>query len=112
MTDRDLALTVLQALDSMAVSLSIDDFGTGYSSMSYLKTLPVKELKIDRSFVMGMANDPDSAGFVRSAVDLARAQPRNDRRRGGRPGWHRPTQAGRHGLRPGAGIPDLQAGPS
>jgi diguanylate cyclase (GGDEF)-like protein len=70
MTDRDLALTVLQALDSMAVSLSIDDFGTGYSSMSYLKTLPVKELKIDRSFVMGMANDPDSAVIVRSAVDL------------------------------------------
>ena len=70
MTDRDLALTVLQALDSMAVSLSIDDFGTGYSSMSYLKTLPVKELKIDRSFVMGMADDPDSAVIVRSAVNL------------------------------------------
>jgi diguanylate cyclase (GGDEF)-like protein len=70
MTDRDLALTVLQALDSMGVSLSIDDFGTGYSSMSYLKTLPVKELKIDRSFVMGMADDPDSAVIVRSAVDL------------------------------------------
>ena len=70
MTDRDLALTVLQALDSMDVSLSIDDFGTGYSSMSYLKTLPVKELKIDRSFVMGMADDRDSAVIVRSAVDL------------------------------------------
>jgi diguanylate cyclase (GGDEF)-like protein len=70
MTDRDLALTILQALDAMNVSLSIDDFGTGYSSMSYLKTLPVKELKIDRSFVMGMANDPDSAVIVRSAVDL------------------------------------------
>lgn len=70
MTDHGLALTVLQALDSMGVSLSIDDFGTGYSSMSYLKTLPVKELKIDRSFVVGMANDPDSAVIVRSAVDL------------------------------------------
>jgi diguanylate cyclase len=70
MTNHDLALTVLRALDSMGVSLSIDDFGTGYSSMSYLKTLPVKELKIDRSFVIGMAEDPDSAVIVRSAVDL------------------------------------------
>ena len=70
MTDRDLALIVLQVLDSMAVSLSIDDFGTGYSSMSYLKTLPVKELKIDRSFVMGMAKDPGSAAIVRSVVNL------------------------------------------
>jgi diguanylate cyclase len=71
MTDYDLALVVLQALDTMGVSLSIDDFGTGYSSMSYLKTLPVKELKIDRSFVMGMANDPDSVVIVRSTIDLA-----------------------------------------
>jgi diguanylate cyclase (GGDEF)-like protein len=70
MTDHDLALTVLQDLDSMGVSLSIDDFGTGYSSMSYLKTLPVKELKIDRSFVIGMADDTDSAVIVRSAIDL------------------------------------------
>jgi diguanylate cyclase (GGDEF)-like protein len=71
MTDHDLALVVLRALDSMGVSLSIDDFGTGYSSMAYLKTLPVKELKIDRSFVMGMANDPDSAVIVRSTIELA-----------------------------------------
>jgi diguanylate cyclase (GGDEF)-like protein len=70
MTDHDLAVVVLRALDSMGVSLSIDDFGTGYSSMSDLKTLPVKELKIDRSFVVGMANDPDSAVIVRSTIDL------------------------------------------
>jgi len=71
MADYDLALVVLQALDTMGVSLSIDDFGTGYSSMSYLKTLPVTELKIDRSFVMAMANDPGSAVIVRSTIDLA-----------------------------------------
>ncbi len=70
MSDHDLALAVLKSLDSMGVSLSIDDFGTGYSSMSYLKTMPVRELKIDRTFVIGMANDPDSAVIVRSAVDL------------------------------------------
>jgi diguanylate cyclase len=70
MTDHDLAVVVLRALDSMGVSLSIDDFGTGYSSMSDLKTLPVKELKIDRSFVAGMASDPDCAVIVRSTIDL------------------------------------------
>jgi diguanylate cyclase len=70
MTDHDLAVVVLRALDSMGVSLSIDDFGTGYSSMSDLKTLPVKELKIDRSFVVGMESDPDCAVIVRSTIDL------------------------------------------
>ncbi len=70
MTDRGLALSVLQALDDMGVALSIDDFGTGYSSMSYLKSLPVRELKIDRSFVMGMNSDPDSAVIVRSTIEL------------------------------------------
>ena len=70
MADRGLALTVLQALDTMGVALSIDDFGTGYSSMSYLKALPVRELKIDRSFVIGMTDDPDCAVIVRSAVEL------------------------------------------
>jgi EAL domain-containing protein (putative c-di-GMP-specific phosphodiesterase class I) len=70
MTDPDLALTVLQALDAMGVLLSIDDFGIGYSSMSYLKALPVKELKIDSSFVMGMAADSDNTVIVRSAVEL------------------------------------------
>ena len=87
MADYDLAFVVLQALDTMGVSLSFDDFGTGYSSMSYLKTLPVTELKIDRSFVMAMTNDPDSAVIVRSAVDLG-ARPWHDRRRGGRRGPH------------------------
>ena len=53
MTDPGRALLVLEALDAMGIALSIDDFGTGYSSMSYLKDLPVRELKIDRSFVIG-----------------------------------------------------------
>ncbi len=54
MTDPGRALVVLEALGAQGVCLSIDDFGTGYSSMSYLKRLPVRELKIDRSFVMGV----------------------------------------------------------
>ena len=70
MTDPVRALSVLESLNSMGVSLSIDDFGTGYSSMSYLKALPVKELKIDRSFVMGMSTDESDVVLVQSAVDL------------------------------------------
>lgn len=70
MTDPGRALNVLQALDALGVGLSIDDFGTGYSSMSYLKKLPVRELKIDRSFVMGLTTDANDVVLVQSAVDL------------------------------------------
>jgi diguanylate cyclase len=70
MTDPGRALTVLQALNAMGIGLSIDDFGTGYSSMSYLKQLPVRELKIDRSFVMGLTTNANDVVLVQSAVDL------------------------------------------
>ena len=63
---------VLEELSAMGVHLSIDDFGTGYSSLTYLKRLPVDEIKIDKSFVMGMAQDDDDAAIVRSTVDLGR----------------------------------------
>jgi diguanylate cyclase (GGDEF)-like protein len=70
MTDPERALAALHTLDGLGVSLSIDDFGTGYSSMSYLKDLPVRELKIDRSFVIGMSRNGGDAVLVQSAVDL------------------------------------------
>ena len=56
----------------MGIRLSIDDFGTGYSSLAYLKGLPVDEIKIDRSFVMGMDSSEDDATIVRSTIDLGR----------------------------------------
>jgi len=68
--DPDRALATLTALDSAGINISIDDFGTGYSSMSYLKRLPVTELKVDRSFIMGMLDQPDDETVVRSLVDL------------------------------------------
>jgi diguanylate cyclase (GGDEF)-like protein len=66
------ALSILKRLDDMNVGLAIDDFGTGYSSLSYLKRLPVRELKIDKSFVMGMAEDENDAAIVRSTIELGR----------------------------------------
>ena len=70
MADPGNALTVLNALNAMGICLSIDDFGTGYSSMAYLKALPVRELKVDRSFVTGMTTDDSDHVLVQSAVDL------------------------------------------
>jgi diguanylate cyclase (GGDEF)-like protein len=70
MDDPERALQTLESLHTMGVDLSIDDFGTGYSSLAYLKRLPVDELKIDKSFVMNMAQDHDDAMIVRSTIDL------------------------------------------
>jgi diguanylate cyclase (GGDEF)-like protein len=71
MADARRALTVLSTLNSMGVGLAIDDFGTGFSSLSYLKRLPVKEIKMDKSFVMKMAMDENDAAIVRSTIDLS-----------------------------------------
>jgi diguanylate cyclase (GGDEF)-like protein len=70
MIDAARSLTVLNGLHDLGIRLSIDDFGTGYSSMAYLKQLPVDEIKIDRSFVIGMVRDHDDAVIVRGAIDL------------------------------------------
>ena len=71
MDDPQRAEAMLNRLSEQGFKLSIDDFGTGYSSLAYLKRLPVDELKIDKSFVMGMETDPDDAIIVRSTIDLA-----------------------------------------
>ena len=72
MTDPDRMSQVLARLQGMGIELSLDDFGTGRSSFAYLKQLPVAELKIDKSFVMGMHRDAGDLVIVRSAIDLAR----------------------------------------
>ena len=71
MEDPNHAIDTLDRLHALGIRLSIDDFGTGYSSLSYLKRMPVDELKIDKSFVMGMAENRDDETIVRSTIDLA-----------------------------------------
>ena len=70
MSDAARCMDVLQRLHELGVRLSIDDFGTGYSSMVHLRRLPVDELKIDRSFVLGMTTMAADAVLVRTAIDL------------------------------------------
>jgi diguanylate cyclase (GGDEF)-like protein len=68
----DRPLSTLRRLHELGVRLSVDDFGTGHSPLSYLRRVPVHEVKIDRSFVQGMATETGDLAVVRSVVDLAR----------------------------------------
>jgi diguanylate cyclase (GGDEF)-like protein len=70
--DIDRPLPVLRQLAEAGIRLAVDDFGTGYASLSYLRRVPVTEVKIDKSFVQGMATDADDLAIVRAVVDLAR----------------------------------------
>jgi diguanylate cyclase (GGDEF)-like protein len=70
MSDPVRSIGVLDKLAGLGVELSIDDFGTGYSSLSYLQRLPIKEIKIDKSFVMRMDTRPNDAMIVNVTVDL------------------------------------------
>jgi len=70
MADHRRAMTILTRLNKMGVTLTVDDFGTGYSSLAYLQSLPVSSIKIDKSFVLSMAEDPGNATIVQSTIDL------------------------------------------
>ncbi|WP_432472964.1 putative bifunctional diguanylate cyclase/phosphodiesterase [Amphritea sp. HPY] len=65
------AVEVLHRMRSLGLTISIDDFGTGYSSLAQLKQLPVDRLKIDRSFIVGLASDPDDQMIVGAVVAMA-----------------------------------------
>jgi len=70
MADIKQATNNLERLHQMGVKISIDDYGTGYSSLAYLCQLPVSEIKIDKSFVLGFMTQPTNTAIVRSTIDL------------------------------------------
>jgi len=71
MTDPERTIRLLEEMHGAGLRLAIDDFGTGYSSLSRLKQMPVDILKIDRSFIRDIPNDPQGASMVRAVIDLA-----------------------------------------
>ena len=71
LSDAERAIATVHDLNALGVTFSIDDFGIGFSSLSYLKQLPIHSLKIDKSFVSGMASSDRDASIVRSTIHLA-----------------------------------------
>jgi EAL domain-containing protein (putative c-di-GMP-specific phosphodiesterase class I) len=73
MTDVDQSIRKLRALRNAGMRIALDDFGTGYSSLAYLSKLPIDTLKIDRSFVHGMTENPADTSIVSTIISLAQA---------------------------------------
>ena len=73
MKDLQNVIPSLHRLNEIGVEISIDDFGTGYSSLAYLTTLPISELKIDRSFIRDLGLTPQSSAVVTAIIALARS---------------------------------------
>jgi diguanylate cyclase (GGDEF)-like protein len=73
MADPVLAIRLLGRLRQLGVSISVDDYGTGFASLTYLRELPVDELKLDRSFLVGVPEDVRALSIVRSTIELAHA---------------------------------------
>ncbi|WP_319462132.1 bifunctional diguanylate cyclase/phosphodiesterase [Micromonospora sp. RTP1Z1] len=71
MSELEVIDEVLATLRAMGVQLAVDDFGTGFSSLTFLTRIAVDELKVDRSFVIRMADSPEAAAIVRTTVGLA-----------------------------------------
>jgi len=72
MSDPERSIQALRELRALGVELSVDDYGTGHASLSYLKRLPINEIKIDKSFITNMATEPNDLLITSSTIDLGR----------------------------------------
>ncbi len=73
MNNPEESISALRKLNDLGINISIDDFGTGYSSLSYLKRLPINKLKIDKSFVDNLPNDPEDSAITKTIVSLCKS---------------------------------------
>lgn len=71
MTDVEHTIKILQDLKKLGIRLSIDDFGTGFSSLSYLKSMPIDVIKIDRSFIRDIPSDEDDIAITTAIINMA-----------------------------------------
>ena len=69
-SDIKVATKIMKDIRELGVQLSIDDFGTGYSSLNYLRSMPVNKIKIDRTFIMGITENPADRQIVKSTIDM------------------------------------------
>ncbi len=84
MRDAEQTVRRLRAIKDLGVRIAIDDFGTGYSSLSHLQQFPVDALKIDRSFIARLTQNPEGETLIRTLVQLGKALVDRDARRGHR----------------------------
>ena len=69
--DPDSARAILRRVKALGVRIAMDDFGTGYSSLSYLQSFPFDKIKIDRSFIVGLEDNPQAGAIIRAVIGLA-----------------------------------------
>jgi EAL domain-containing protein (putative c-di-GMP-specific phosphodiesterase class I) len=72
--DDELTLRILGQLRELGVRIAMDDFGTGYSSLNYLRRFPFDKVKIDRSFIEHIADDPSSLAIVQAVISIAKSR--------------------------------------
>jgi EAL domain-containing protein (putative c-di-GMP-specific phosphodiesterase class I) len=73
MADPSLAIKILGQLQQLGARVSVDDYGTGFASLAYLRSLPINELKLDRSFLAGIPGDGKTLSIVRATIEVGHA---------------------------------------